>query len=127
MNTYFRVVRIFSVSGLPWPASWLLSCLEQTNQMPSSISNSKAGLHAGGTTRSICLVLIGVVLMGAMVEGLARFALDRMSRIEHRSKIGSPDGCCLDCSSRNRQFGNDVFLEKWAAVQLLPDHRQLFR
>lgn len=84
MNTYFRVARIFSVSELPWPASWLLSRLEQTNRMPSSISNSKARLHAGATTRSICLLLIGVALMGAMAEGLARFALGRMSRMEHR-------------------------------------------
>jgi hypothetical protein len=90
--------------------------LEQTNQMPLSISNSKAGLHAGATTRSICLVLIGVALMGAMVEGLARFALGRMSRIEHRIEQEYRGSLTIPAKTTSGQptmvlLGNSILLE----------------
>jgi hypothetical protein len=52
--------------------------------MPSSISSSKSPPRISATHRTILLVLAGLVLIGVVTEGMARYGLHRISRISRR-------------------------------------------
>jgi hypothetical protein len=84
--------------------------------MLSSISSSKVDVRKQTTVRTICLVLIGIVLMGLVAETAARFALHRVSRIEGRIDGEYRQAAALPAYTPSSQptmllLGNSILLE----------------
>ena len=84
--------------------------------MLSSISNSEVDRFNHPPVRAVCLVLIGIVLIGFTAEAIARFALGRMSRIEARIDGEYGAAAALPAYSKSSEptmllLGNSILLE----------------